>query len=259
MDRCAAHPCRSGTPSTVFRRHIDGVGVAASLPCSAKTPLGVATSLWVNRGFLVSPISRQKQTHHLFVARWRTVARRPVRSQPVMEKHKLQDLPESIRGATRLSTMRPATRSGPRSPPSNVQKVRQKRPGTVDDASAHRAALRTTSAWSVDAHPGGHHAPGVTFFLTGSQVPGRPSMGAWLSYGLGSEAADCRLRRHDLFRPWKDLRATILRLLLGKRVPAEQVSGRAISCRWRPGSYLNKPDRGQSRGTAATSRSHYKT
>ncbi len=32
-----------------------------------------------------------------------------------------------------------------------------------------------------------NHAPGVTFFMTGSQVPGRPSMGAWLSYGLGSE------------------------------------------------------------------------
>ena len=32
-----------------------------------------------------------------------------------------------------------------------------------------------------------NHAPGVTFFMTGSQVPGRPSMGAWLAYGLGSE------------------------------------------------------------------------
>jgi hypothetical protein len=32
-----------------------------------------------------------------------------------------------------------------------------------------------------------NHAPGVTFFLTGSQVPGRPSLGSWLSYGLGSE------------------------------------------------------------------------
>jgi len=32
-----------------------------------------------------------------------------------------------------------------------------------------------------------NHAPGVTFFLTGAQVPGRPSLGAWLSYGLGSE------------------------------------------------------------------------
>ncbi len=31
-----------------------------------------------------------------------------------------------------------------------------------------------------------NHAPACTFFLTGSQIPGRPSMGAWVSYGLGS-------------------------------------------------------------------------
>ena len=35
-----------------------------------------------------------------------------------------------------------------------------------------------------------HHEPGVTFLQTGSQIPGRPSMGAWLSYGLGSESKD---------------------------------------------------------------------
>ncbi|MDF1756425.1 MAG: DUF1501 domain-containing protein [Verrucomicrobiales bacterium] len=31
-----------------------------------------------------------------------------------------------------------------------------------------------------------NHGPGVTFMQTGSQFPGRPSMGAWLSYGLGT-------------------------------------------------------------------------
>ena len=35
-----------------------------------------------------------------------------------------------------------------------------------------------------------NHAPAQLFFNTGSGVPGRPSMGAWLSYGLGSEADD---------------------------------------------------------------------
>ncbi len=35
-----------------------------------------------------------------------------------------------------------------------------------------------------------NHGPGVTFMQTGSQFPGRPSMGAWLSYGLGSENQD---------------------------------------------------------------------
>ena len=32
-----------------------------------------------------------------------------------------------------------------------------------------------------------NHGPGVTFMQTGSQFPGRPSIGAWLSYGLGLE------------------------------------------------------------------------
>jgi len=31
-----------------------------------------------------------------------------------------------------------------------------------------------------------NHDPGKTFFCTGSEIPGKPSMGAWLSYGLGS-------------------------------------------------------------------------
>ena len=33
-----------------------------------------------------------------------------------------------------------------------------------------------------------NHAPAVTFFLTGAEMAGRPAMGAWLTYGLGSEA-----------------------------------------------------------------------
>ena len=35
-----------------------------------------------------------------------------------------------------------------------------------------------------------NHDPAITFFQTGSQIPGRPSMGSWLTYGLGSESAD---------------------------------------------------------------------
>jgi len=35
-----------------------------------------------------------------------------------------------------------------------------------------------------------NHGPGVTFLQTGSMFPGRPSMGAWLDYGLGSENDD---------------------------------------------------------------------
>ena len=32
-----------------------------------------------------------------------------------------------------------------------------------------------------------NHDPAITFFQTGSQIAGRPSMGSWLHYGLGSD------------------------------------------------------------------------
>ena len=35
-----------------------------------------------------------------------------------------------------------------------------------------------------------NHAPGQIFMSTGHQIPGRPSMGAWLTYGIGSESAN---------------------------------------------------------------------
>ena len=35
-----------------------------------------------------------------------------------------------------------------------------------------------------------NHAPAITFFLTGGEQPGRPSMGSWLSYGLGRATDD---------------------------------------------------------------------
>ncbi|MFO0826270.1 MAG: DUF1501 domain-containing protein [Gemmataceae bacterium] len=35
-----------------------------------------------------------------------------------------------------------------------------------------------------------NHAPAICFFLTGSEMPGRPSMGAWLTYGLGTDTEE---------------------------------------------------------------------
>ena len=35
-----------------------------------------------------------------------------------------------------------------------------------------------------------NHGPGVTFMQSGAQIPGRPSIGAWLDYGLGTASAD---------------------------------------------------------------------
>ena len=37
-----------------------------------------------------------------------------------------------------------------------------------------------------------NHDPAHTFMNTGTTISGRPSMGSWLTYGLGSEATTCR-------------------------------------------------------------------
>ena len=39
-----------------------------------------------------------------------------------------------------------------------------------------------------------NHGPAKLFLNTGSPQPGRPSMGSWVTYGIGSESAGCRLK-----------------------------------------------------------------
>lgn len=55
----------------------------------------------------------------------------------------------------------------------------------------HTAAVADNLCFVKSMHTEAvNHAPAVTFLLTGSEMAGRPSMGAWLTYGLGSTADD---------------------------------------------------------------------
>ncbi|HEY7426080.1 MAG TPA: DUF1501 domain-containing protein [Gemmataceae bacterium] len=111
--------------------------------------------------------------------------------KPTLEKYRLQDLPESVRGTTRLSTMTSGYKKWPVLPAIKPFKKWGKSGLEISTLLPHTGAIadelclvRSMNTEAVN------HAPGVTFFLTGAQVPGRPSMGAWITYGLGSEAAD---------------------------------------------------------------------
>ena len=111
--------------------------------------------------------------------------------KPVLQKMAGQDIPDSVRGATRLSTMSSGYQKWPITPAIKPFK-RYGQCGTeMSTMLPHIGALaddiclvRSMNTEAVN------HAPGVTFFMTGAQVPGRPSMGAWLSYGLGCDADD---------------------------------------------------------------------
>ncbi len=61
----------------------------------------------------------------------------------------------------------------------------------ISEAMPHLASVADDIAIIKSVHTDQfNHSPAQIFFNTGSPIPGRPSMGSWLSYGIGSEATD---------------------------------------------------------------------
>jgi len=98
-----------------------------------------------------------------------------------------KDLPESIRMGQRLTTMTSGQKRFPIAP--SIFKFKQygKAGAWVSELLPHTAKIVDELAIIRTVHTEAiNHDPAITFIQTGSQLPGRPSMGAWLSYGLGS-------------------------------------------------------------------------
>ena len=85
-----------------------------------------------------------------------------------------------------------------------------------------------------------NHAPGQIFMNTGSQQFGRPSMGAWATYGLGSESQDLPGLRRLQHRHEGHQRR---RIELGLRLPPLGLPGRPVPEHRRPGPLSLQPAR----------------
>ena len=102
-----------------------------------------------------------------------------------------QELPKSVYPVERKTTMTAAQSKFPVAP-STFRFSRHGEAGTwVSELLPYTAqladrlcVLRSMSTEAIN------HDPAITFLQTGSQIPGRPSMGAWLNYGLGTENSD---------------------------------------------------------------------
>ena len=108
--------------------------------------------------------------------------------KPAMTKHFGEDLPASIRKGQRLTTMTSGQKKFPVAP--SMFKFRQhgKSGMWFSELMPHMSSLadkwcmiRSMQTEAIN------HDPAITFCQTGSQLAGRPSIGAWASYGLGSE------------------------------------------------------------------------
>ena len=110
-------------------------------------------------------------------------------SKPMLQKMAGKDIPDSVRGTTRLSTMSASYKKWPCVPSIKPFKPYGTAGTMLSEMLPNIGALSDDLCLVRSMHTEAvNHAPGVTFFMTGAQVPGRPSMGAWLSYGLGSES-----------------------------------------------------------------------
>ncbi len=102
-----------------------------------------------------------------------------------------EDLPESIRKGQRLTTMTSGQAKFPVAPTIFKFKQHGKSGMWFSDALPHMANLADDWCQIRSMHTEAiNHDPAITFAQTGSQLAGRPSIGSWLSYGLGSENHD---------------------------------------------------------------------
>ena len=154
-------------------------------------------------------------------------------------KWRARTFPIRVRGTTRLSTMSSGYGKWPCVPAIKpFKKYGAVRASTLSEMLPNVGALADDICVVRSMHTEAvNHAPGVTFFMTGAQVPGRPSMGAWLSLRprqRDRQPAD--VRRDDLERQGQDLRPAVLRLLLGQRLSAEPLPGRPLPQHGRSGA-----------------------
>ncbi|MEC8507271.1 MAG: DUF1501 domain-containing protein, partial [Planctomycetota bacterium] len=102
-----------------------------------------------------------------------------------------EDVPKSFYPDERKTTMTSGQQSFPVAP--SALKFKQHGSSGLWLSEAHRFLPQVADELCVvrSMHTEAiNHDPAATLFQTGSVIPGRPSMGAWISYGLGSENSD---------------------------------------------------------------------
>ena len=111
--------------------------------------------------------------------------------KPKMQEWYDKDLPDSIRNGQRITTMTSGQKRFPIAPSTFQFKQHGQHGAWISELLPHTAGviddlavIKTVNTEAIN------HDPAITYIQTGSQLPGRPSTGAWLSYGLGSMNAN---------------------------------------------------------------------
>ncbi len=111
--------------------------------------------------------------------------------KPALKDRRGEDLPASIRQGQRLTTMTSGQKTFPVAPSIFEFKQHGKSGMWFSELMPHMAGLADEWCMIRSMHTEAiNHDPAITFMQTGSQLAGRPSIGSWVGYGLGSVNAD---------------------------------------------------------------------
>lgn len=107
--------------------------------------------------------------------------------KPILSDRHGEDLPDSVRKGQRLTGMTAGQATKPMARSIYDFHQRGESGAWVSDLLPNTAKIADDLCFIKTMHTEAiNHDPAITFFQTGSQQPGRPSIGSWLSYGLGS-------------------------------------------------------------------------
>jgi hypothetical protein len=111
--------------------------------------------------------------------------------KPKMQEYYDKDLPESVRNGQRLTTMTSGQARFPIAPSMFKFKQYGKSGMWVSELLPHTASMVDDMCFIRSMHTDAiNHEPAITFMQTGNMVTGRPCIGSWVSYGLGSMNQD---------------------------------------------------------------------
>ena len=234
----------------VNRRHflsrlslgIGGVALASLLPgCSSdNASFSLNTS---GQGILPSPHLAPKAKRVIYLFQSGSPSQMDLFDhKPLMRKMHGEELPESIRGGQRLTGMTAYQKSFPLASTFFDFKQHGQSGAWLSELMPYTAQVADDLCFIKSMHTEAiNHDPAITFFQTGSQQPGRPSMGAWLSYGLGSTNENlptfCVLLSRGLIRP-----QPIYSRLWGSGFLASMHQGVQFRTGKDPVLYLNNPE-----------------
>jgi len=111
--------------------------------------------------------------------------------KPTLEKYDGTELPGSVRMGQRLTGMTARQKSFPVAKSFLPFRQHGNSGQWISDLLPHHGRIADDICIINSTYTEAiNHDPAITFFQTGHQQPGRPSLGAWASYGLGSESSD---------------------------------------------------------------------